>query len=679
MLFLFRNVTLIFATIACPLVLLSGCGSGSSSAPPGQRLHGQTSERHFEQAIQNLKRLEDFDVQVLSNRVVSDLNHWIEDEPGQDNWEQDIQLKNIHKAYRDTALPLYGRLEEMSFGYDDFYYLRQAVWARDVANWVIKQSDATGFEWLINRVKASATSKQREQIENSPDKLLAAIQVAHPSLSSADASNLTAAVRLFDWTIRNVQLTALQKFTPVGSSQRTIKQPNGSEIPVWSFPSLNGLPGPGYMQQPWQVMLYGEGDAWQRARLFIQLARQVGITGVMLAVEESEPVPWNRPWLPAVHFDRELYLLDSNLGLPIPSIQGPGIATLAELTSEPDSVRAWDVPNPGAVKGLSSAENSDHQIRYPLEGSDHERIGVLIDASFPALSKRMAHLEDKLVGQDKLVLTVRPSELAPDLFACKDVQSVQIWRVPLDAYLYRLAAREQLASSEDNRAREVLKTRIFGEVNDFFRARHLHFRGRLRGDREARLLGAIDYYQKADRSDEQILRLVHHNKQTLAAMANPSSWRSKEDTEATAFSTTDDPAARKVPEAKWLSLTGLRRALEENNVNASEEDLKKMLGSELSLKAMHSRYWMAIALYELQSFPNSADWLRRLQTKFRGRGAAQWSTGSRYNLARAYEAMGDIERARKLYQADQSPQRAGSVIRARLLEVKPQKGVDAEP
>ena len=209
---------------------------------------------------------------------------------------------------------------------------------------------------------------------------------------------------------------------------------------------------------------------------------------------------------------------------------------------------------------------------------------------------------------------------------------------------------------------------MYGEVNDLAQARHLHFQGRLRTNRKARQPGAIDYYQKANRSDELILNLVHNNKKALEAMANQSRWHSSDDAAAPAFSTTDDPATKRIPAAKWLSIDGLKGALKENDIEASEDRLKQILQSQLFVKSMHARYWMALALYDLGSFPDSADWLRRMQEKYQAAG--RWSTGIHYNLARAYEAMGDRQRAIKLYQQDTSPQRAGSIIRSRLLKTE---------
>ena len=44
-----------------------------------------------------------------------------------------------------------------------------------------------------------------------------------------------------------------------------------------------------------------------------------------------------------------------------------------------------------------------------------------------------------------------------------------------------------------------------------------------------------------------------------------------------------------------------------------------------------------------------------------------WTNGARYNLARTYEAQGDISGARQILLTDESPQQQGNRVRAKLL------------
>ncbi|MCA9241794.1 MAG: hypothetical protein KDA37_16405, partial [Planctomycetales bacterium] len=61
--------------------------------------------------------------------------------------------------------------------------------------------------------------------------------------------------------------------------------------------------------------------------------------------------------------------------------------------------------------------------------------------------------------------------------------------------------------------------------------------------------------------------------------------------------------------------------------------------------------------------------------------AEQHAAGIRYNLARAYESLGDNQRAAELLLADDSPQRHGNRLRAARLIAgsQPSEPGDAEP
>ena len=56
-----------------------------------------------------------------------------------------------------------------------------------------------------------------------------------------------------------------------------------------------------------------------------------------------------------------------------------------------------------------------------------------------------------------------------------------------------------------------------------------------------------------------------------------------------------------------------------------------------------------------------------------------WTFGARYNLARTYETLGDITRARELLnEDDDSPQKHGNWLRAKLLRKWNQPSADSE-
>ena len=106
-----------------------------------------------------------------------------------------------------------------------------------------------------------------------------------------EAEQLAIAERLLDWTTRNIQLDALppmpkDPLATAGTAETLL-------------PALRGELGPGYGHLPLEILLYGHGDAQERARIFILLCRQAGIDAVMLGFQ-SEQSTARRGWLPAV-------------------------------------------------------------------------------------------------------------------------------------------------------------------------------------------------------------------------------------------------------------------------------------------------------------------------------------------------------------------------------------------
>jgi tetratricopeptide (TPR) repeat protein len=81
----------------------------------------------------------------------------------------------------------------------------------------------------------------------------------------------------------------------------------------------------------------------------------------------------------------------------------------------------------------------------------------------------------------------------------------------------------------------------------------------------------------------------------------------------------------------------------------------------------HATYWLGLAQYDTGKYDAAVEWLER--RTLQGNPDGPWTNGARYNLARAYEALGNIAKARELYLADEaSPQRHGNRLRARALE-----------
>src|SRR5262249_43049170 len=141
--------------------------------------------------------------------------------------------------------------------------------------------------------------------------------------------DVAVAQRLFDWTVRNIQLDG-----PARTAQLET-----------------------YPHRPYEILLYGHGDALERAWVFILLARQQGLDAVLLGLGDEDGNV--RPWLPALLSDGQLCLFDCQLGLPIAGPEGRPVATLAEVVADDALLRRLDV-------------DSDHP--YPVRSEQLNRV-----------------------------------------------------------------------------------------------------------------------------------------------------------------------------------------------------------------------------------------------------------------------------------------------------------------
>ena len=91
---------------------------------------------------------------------------------------------------------------------------------------------------------------------------------------------------------------------------------------------------------------------------------------------------------------------------------------------------------------------------------------------------------------------------------------------------------------------------------------------------------------------------------------------------------------------------------------------------------MHASYWLGLIVAEQGNYPAAIDWFaaRTLRLDPEGGQATDgadtpWAAGATYNIARAYEADGQIDKAIQTYRCDtDSPYRDSNLLRARWLE-----------
>jgi Tetratricopeptide repeat len=513
------------AAVLCALVLLGGCRDDS----PGDRPRGPATPRNvkgglFESVAQNLDHLEQFDTEQILKQVCDRLNQWYLQEKPRVAWQRDPLLEGLSDQLRKG--PDVVELERVRFrDPGDAWFLQGAVWLRDIS-----------------------TVARGDQF-----------------------ADLAVAERLFDWTVRNIQLDADDKS--------------------------------GLRHQPFETLLLGRGTAIDRAWVFILLARQQGLDVVMLALADDAGTSV-RPWLPALVVDDDLYLFDVRLGLPIPGPKPNSVATLAQVVAD---------------ETLLSRLDLDAEHPYPVRPEDLKHVVAYVEGSPEGLSYRMALVESRLVGKHKMKLTSPGSTLAERVKKLPHVARVKLWEVPFEVSLSR-AGR----SAEQTRlaAREMV---LYQAMPTLKRGRALQFKGQYEG-----VEGAKTSYLNARPSD----RLLRDFK--LPA-----------------------DVAKKIPNESIAKVEAAQiLMMREGKQNAS--------------------FWIGLIFFEQEDYPNAIDFLakRTLGTEHK----SPWTASARYNLARTYEAAGELDKAIELYESDtDSPQSHGNRLRARWLKEKMETSAQAPP
>jgi hypothetical protein len=182
------------------------------------------------------------------------------------------------------------------------------------------------------------------------------------SLRVEDRSPLEKAKAGFDWVVRQVGI---------------------EERPGDSFP-------------PNFVLRRGWGTALERAFVFMAVLDQLGLDGCMVAVPAT-PQDQDRMsyWIPGVLIEKEIYLFDTRLGLPLPGAEGQGVATLTQVRAQPEM-----------LKKLSA----NPKLGYDVSPEQLKKVDLLVSCPLSAMSPRMKYLHDMLSPADGVKLWGDPVE-----------------------------------------------------------------------------------------------------------------------------------------------------------------------------------------------------------------------------------------------------------------------------
>ncbi len=218
--------------------------------------------------------------------------------------------------------------------------------------------------------------------------------------------DLAVAENLFRWTVRALAPVADPPMVPTASSP-------GSR---WFLPG--------------EIMLAGRASGPQRAWVFVELLRQAGLDGVILATPGTGGGP-PRPWLPALVSGGEAYLFEPTYGMPVPGPGGVGVATARQAADDPSILAALTVA----------------KRPYPVTASDVKGVGVLVVADPWTLSPRMARLEQELGPEQGIRVSVDASAVANRAAAAVpagDAARRGLWTFPWETIARRQSAARSL-------------------------------------------------------------------------------------------------------------------------------------------------------------------------------------------------------------------------------------------
>ena len=607
------NTNHLLLLLLTPL-LLSGCRDRSQVNVSEIRPR-ETESDNLQTALAIVDGLDNADLSQATSACIYNFNQWIEKHDDDSQWVTPSLLSALPIHLAGTGLV--NNVGAKRFFPPDVNYLQEMSWISQIARW-IQANEVDHRKIWDDHIPASV---QRE-----------------------DRAKLQKVLRMFDWTVRNVQLEPLLEYPEV---------PEGE---TRTAPEL-GMPGPGYSMAVRDILVFGKGDWWQRARVLALLARQVDVSVVLLGLP-AEFGEAKQPWLTACLIGDQLYLLDVKDGLPVLTEDGSAIATLHGLRQNQKY----------AVTLLpASLEASGEEMLSGLVG--------LIEADVMSVSHRMAILEKYLTGDRQMKLTTMPNTLSRELRTKHAIEKSEIWVPTYEYYAFATALNARISEGDAGVITFLKEKQDYQILEDMYQlkeGRFKSFRG-LFDDFE------IGVGQETQRGSKTLLMSSRLSQDKIVKV------------------TTD----RQVQEE-----LGYVRP-DEMSVTAWQENLRRTKLIFVKTKDMAS-YMIGMIHMEQGNYSDAIDWLERrtlqigvddtppasldpnqnpiaqnpsldLLSGLVGQNSTPevnrleksiYDTSARYNLARCYLALGDYQRAKELLEDDafDAAQKRGNAKLLRVLK-----------
>lgn len=564
---------------------------------------------------------EQFTYGEFRERVEIGLNRWIKSkirEDGETEWNREPLLDTLNEKIKADAS--FGELEFNRFLGADAHYLQHRLWTKRIAERESIPSKNRFYRfWSEGISRADAESIQTNR---TPDRLAVGLSRLHEGISDEHASDLATSIRMFDWTVRNVKLVELLDWPTeeVIEEQRLLREEGD-----WA-PDL-GVRGPGYVRHTWQVFLYGQGDALERARVFMELLLEFKIDAAMIEIKsgaEQDGTPVTR-WMVGVSIGDSIYLFEPGLGLPVMQPGTSKIATLDQLKSNVEILRGLN---------LTVAESLENTSKYWPNDQEIESINVKLYGTPESLSKRMQLLEKNLTGTWRLNLVNSPSVTKDTWLKHDSDQQLELWEVPFLVKPFRRAVDTALVYNDPQIMAKLEWYRLdefyINEFPPFRRARNLYLKGKLSAD---------------DLENEEGATSIYFN-----------------------FIYQDDTIRTLPSNTPLLESLGVRRA------NQSQMDFQnrvRSVQSQMYLIRADACFYTAMCHLAAQNPSTALNWFNRVEDyePDDGRYIIRWDEAVVFMRGRIRESIGQYDQAIEALRKDEtSPQRNGNILRARYIE-----------
>ena len=574
----------LWGVIFASLIATGGCRDDASLVREIQnrqqlQIRSKTEQDHLGEVFELLSEFVDLNREKAGKQITYHLNQWKRRLANREPDDEETRADELPELFRtvsdvlplETAAPY---VMQPSYSMSDVNHLRDCYLFRQMIYWVDQgnHDDPLLSTWF-------------ESVES--------------ELGEEDAGKLRTASRLFDWTVRNIALEPREQGADFSSPPR------------FSFGMT--FQGAGYRQTDYETVWHGIGDALQRAGVFTQLCRQADIPAAVLAIPSTDSGELI-PWCVGVRIGKDVYLFETELGVPIAGPGQVGIATLNQARKDATVMRRLNVPG---------------FFDYPWDKDDIQQNTALLNVLPVTLSARMRQLQSGLTGTRRMRLYVDAREQVEQWDAVSGIAGVRLWKIALLAEIYR--AELQTAAERDPRiafwyrSRWAMLDADFPSARQLARGRWEHLHGRFADDEIENEKGARTHYltQRAPEFEIDDLRI----------------------------------------DVELQKSYGIRRELRSDPEVYGRQ--VRQVQDLMRLGKRTATYWLSLVQYDDERYETAMSWLEgRVMVPSQ---RSFWQPAARYNLARTAERLDDVDGAIERYKTEGDPQEHGNRIRARLL------------